>query len=89
MKPTKPDNQAQNGKQIQLMKVCKGGVTVEVEAPYCTAEEWSERTHIPLKVVKEALYNGQLARYQFTPKGRLYVNVVAETERLLASNPWN
>jgi len=76
-------------KNKQNMKIAtKDGVIVELEAPYCSAEEWSERTHIPLKVIKEALYNGKISRYQLTPKGRLFVNVVAETQRVLNTPAW-
>jgi hypothetical protein len=93
MKDTKPEIKAkktQERKPIQLMKVhFPDGVVVEVSAPYCTREEWAERTGMDEDVVKLALYNRQMARHKFSPKGDLFVNVIEETRRLVESKPWN
>jgi len=75
---------------LQLMKVhSPDGSIVEISAPYCTPEEWSERTGMDVEVVKLALYNRRMARHQFSPRGDLFVNVVMETRRLLDAKPWN
>jgi hypothetical protein len=77
-------------KPIQLMKVhFPDGVVVEVSAPYCTREEWAERTGMDEDVVKLALYNRQMARHKFSPKGDLFVNVIEEMRRLFDVQPWN
>lgn len=77
-------------KPIQLMKVhFPDGVVVEVSAPYCTREEWAERTGMDEDVVKLALYNRQMARHKFSPKGDLFVNVIEEVRRLFDVQPWN
>lgn len=77
-------------KPIQLMKVhFPDGVVVEVSAPYCTREEWAERTGMDKEVVQLALYNRQMARHKFSPKGDLYVNVIEEMRRLFDVQPWN
>jgi|TARA_R110000744_G_scaffold266361_1_gene380382 hypothetical protein len=88
MKTTKPESKEQKTTNIQLMKVSKGGVTYEVEAPYCTPEEWAARTKMTEEEVMNGLYDWKIARHQFSPKGRLFVNVIAETQRLLDSKPW-
>ncbi|WP_191601416.1 hypothetical protein [Marinomonas algicola] len=92
MKPTKPAIKTQKKeetKKIQLMKIHAEGVVVEVSAPYCTPEEWAERTGMDVEVVRLALYNRRMARHQFSPKGDLFVNVIMETRRLLDAKPWN
>ncbi|QRV22786.1 hypothetical protein [Marinomonas foliarum] len=77
-------------KPIQLMKVhFPDGVVVEVSAPYCTREEWAERTGMDKEVVQLALYNRQIARHKFSPKGDLFVNVIEEMRRLFDVQPWN
>ena len=78
-------------KPIQLMKVhSPDGSIVEVSAPYCTPEEWAERTSMDLDTIMTALYNRKMARHQFSPKGDLFVNVIEETRRLLENKqPWN
>lgn len=91
MKATKPEIQKQKtvkNMRMQLMKVSKDGVTYEVEAPYCTPEEWAARTKMTEEEVINGLYDWKIARHQFSPKGRLFVNVIAETQRLLDSKPW-
>ncbi|WP_028302971.1 hypothetical protein [Oceanospirillum maris] len=73
----------------KYMRVALGdGTSIETEAPYCTPEAWAERTHIPLKTVKEALMNGFIVRHQFSPRGRLFVNVLAETRKILEAKPY-
>lgn len=92
MKETKPEKTQQKDSglsKIQMMKVTKDGTTFEVEAPYCTAEEWSRRTKIPVEEVKKSLYDRRIACYQPVAKGRLYVNVIAETKRLMEMREWN
>jgi hypothetical protein len=94
MKPTKPETKLQKikeSKTIQLMKVhFPDGVVVEVPSPYCTPEEWAERSSMDLETVMTALYNRRMARHQFSPKGDLFVNVIEETRRLLETKqPWN
>lgn len=93
MAATKPDKKDQKNKElkpIQLMKVhFPDGVVVEVSAPYCTREEWAERTGMDKEVVQLALYNRQMARHKFSPKGDLYVNVIEEMRRLFDVQPWN
>jgi hypothetical protein len=94
MKPTKPETKLQKikeSKTIQLMKVhFPDGVVVEVPSPYCTPEEWAERSSMDLETVMTALYNRRMARHQFSPKGDLFVNVIEETRRLLEDKqPWN
>jgi hypothetical protein len=91
MKETKPETKQQKNNeraQVQLMKVSKEGITYEVEAPYCTPEEWAARTKMTEEEVMNGLYDWKIARHQFSPKGRLFVNVIAETQRLLDSKPW-
>lgn len=92
MTTTKPEKKNPKNKEkaeFQLMKVTKDGTTFEVEAPYCTAEEWSRRTKIPVEEVKKSLYDRRIACYQPVAKGRLYVNVIAETKRLMEMREWN
>ncbi|MEL0621496.1 hypothetical protein V6238_00175 [Marinomonas arenicola] len=78
-------------KPLKLMKVhSPDGSIVEISAPYCTPEEWAERTSMDVEVVRLALYNRRIARHQFSPKGDLFVNVIEETRRLLETKqPWN
>ncbi|WP_417537301.1 hypothetical protein [Marinomonas sp.] len=78
-------------KPLTLMKVhSPDGSIVEIAAPYCTPEEWAERTSMDVEVVRLALYNRRMARHQFSPKGDLFVNVIEETRRLLdTKQPWN
>jgi hypothetical protein len=94
MAATKPEIKLQKikeSKTIQLMKVhFPDGVVVEVPSPYCTPEEWAERSSMDLETVMTALYNRRMARHQFSPKGDLFVNVIEETRRLLETKqPWN
>jgi hypothetical protein len=78
-------------KSLKLMKVhSPDGSVVEISAPYCTPEEWAERTSMDLDTIMTALYNRKMARHQFSPKGDLFVNVIEETRRLLETKqPWN
>ena len=78
-------------KSLKLMKVhSPDGSVVEIPAPYCTPEEWAERTSMDLDTIMTALYNRKMARHQFSPKGDLFVNVIKETRRLLETKqPWN
>lgn len=89
-KLVKTSQKSKEKKSIQLMKVhFPDGVVVEVSAPYCTREEWAERTGMDEDVVKLALYNRQMARHKFSPKGDLFVNVIEEVRRLFDVQPWN
>lgn len=89
-KPAKTSQKSKERNPIQLMKVhFPDGVVVEVPAPYCTREEWAERTGMDEDTVKLALYNRQMARHKFSPKGDLFVNVIEEMRRLFDVQPWN
>lgn len=75
---------------LKLMKAhSPDGSIVEIAAPYCTPEEWAERTSMDVEVVRLALYNRRIARHQFPPRVDLFVNVVEETRRILNSQHWN
>jgi hypothetical protein len=94
MATTTPAKECQKSKErppIKLMKIhFPDGVVVEVPSPYCTPEEWAERSSMDLETVMTALYNRRMARHQFSPKGDLFVNVIEETRRLLETKqPWN
>ncbi|KZM43096.1 hypothetical protein OA92_10070 [Marinomonas sp. SBI22] len=83
MKDTKPDVTPQN------MKIrTKDGVLIEVEAPYCTPKEWANRTKMTEREVREALYDGHISRFQHSPRGKLFVNVLAETQKVLDTPAW-
>ena len=83
MNDTRPDDTPQN------MKIrTKDGVLIELEAPYCTAKEWACRTKMTEKEVKEALYDGIISRFQHSPRGKLFVNVVAEVQKVLNTPAW-
>ena len=83
MKEIKPDATPQN------MKIrTKDGVLIEVEAPYCTVEEWARRTKMTEKKVREGLYDGNISRYQPRSRGTLFVNVLAETQKALETPAW-
>ncbi|MBJ7556545.1 hypothetical protein [Marinomonas spartinae] len=90
-KPEIKDEKTKERKPIQLMKIhFPDGIVVEVPSPYCTPEEWAERSSMDVETVMTALYNRRMARHQFSPKGDLFVNVIEETRRLLEDQkPWN
>lgn len=64
------------------------GLSFVINAPYCTAEEWAERTGISVRGVKEQLKNGKITEYQHTERGNKYVNVIAEMTKMLEVKPW-
>ncbi len=64
------------------------GISISVTAPYCTAEQWSERTGIPEADVKSRLYKGTISRYQPVPRGDVFVNVLQEVSKTLEAKPY-
>ncbi len=72
---------AKKSQDITLLNM--KGVSIVVHAPYCTAEEWAERTGISARGVKEQIKRGQITAYQQVERGVQYVNVLAEMSKLL------
>ena len=64
------------------------GVSVSVTAPYCTAEQWAERTGMKVGDVKSRLNKGLIARFQVVKGGTVYVNVLHEVSKTLNANPY-
>lgn len=64
------------------------GISVSVTAPYCTPEQWAERTGMDVGEVKSRLSKGLIARYQPISRGAVYVNVLHEVSKTLEANPY-
>ena len=77
---------AQKSSDIEILNM--KGVSISLFAPYCTAEEWSERTGISVRGVKEQLKKGKIVEFQRETNGAKYVNVLAEMTKMLEVKPW-
>lgn len=64
------------------------GLTITMPAPYCTIEEWAERTGMTIRSIDEKMKKGHIAYVQHVPRGDRYVNVIAELSKSLEIRPW-
>lgn len=75
--------------RYQDLSITIDGITCQIPAPYCSADEWAARTGMQVSEIKERLKKGQISRYQVVPKGFVYVNVINEFKKTIQTAPWN